>query len=280
MCPMVRLRSTARPVRRAPGEVQFGVAPGDGIVLAGLSEAESDLLLSLTDGTGTARDEVLSLRFAVPLPRVRELVAALRSHQLLVEAAPPEPSVRRRGPARLAVPGHGRVVLRVRQALCDVGCEVTDQPDPAAAAADLAVLCARDAIAPDLGAAWQAAGIWQVPLVLHGDTVTIGPLVRPGQSPCLRCLDLHRRDRDQAWPRILSQLASHTSELTGAVDCPQSQVALIAGLATMVTQEALTSPAPTLGMSWDLCLPRLEVRTRQWSVHPDCRCTLGRHATA
>src|ERR1022692_4568614 len=36
----------------------------------------------------------------------------------------------------------------------------------------------------------------------------VGPLVLPGRSACLRCLDLARTDRDPAWPLILAQLAS------------------------------------------------------------------------
>src|SRR5215467_5801253 len=35
----------------------------------------------------------------------------------------------------------------------------------------------------------------------------VGPLVLPGRSACLRCLDLARTERDPAWPLILAQLA-------------------------------------------------------------------------
>lgn len=79
MSPMVRLRPTAHPVRRAPDQVQFGLSPSTGIVLAGLTEAESELLLSLAQSAGTARDVSLAERFAVPLARVREFIGVLRS---------------------------------------------------------------------------------------------------------------------------------------------------------------------------------------------------------
>ena len=39
-------------------------------------------------------------------------------------------------------------------------------------------------------------------------TVVIGPLVRPNASPCRSCLDLHRQDRDPAWPVLQAQLAT------------------------------------------------------------------------
>ena len=33
----------------------------------------------------------------------------------------------------------------------------------------------------------------------------IGPLVRPGRSACLRCVDLRKADADPAWPKIVAQ---------------------------------------------------------------------------
>src|SRR6202042_974828 len=55
-------------------------------------------------------------------------------------------------------------------------------PDPAARLPDVPHLavCAREAIG------------------------MVGPLVRPGVSACLRCLDLARADRDPGWPLILA----------------------------------------------------------------------------
>ena len=43
-------------------------------------------------------------------------------------------------------------------------------------------------------------------VTVRDGTVVVGPLVRPGRTPCLNCLDLHRRDRDPAWPAIAAQL--------------------------------------------------------------------------
>src|SRR5699024_6158620 len=38
-------------------------------------------------------------------------------------------------------------------------------------------------------------------------TGVVGPFVLPGRTACLRCLDLHRADRDPGWPRVTLQLA-------------------------------------------------------------------------
>jgi nicotinamidase-related amidase len=37
-------------------------------------------------------------------------------------------------------------------------------------------------------------------------TGLVGPLVIPGVTSCLRCADLHRSDRDAAWPALAAQL--------------------------------------------------------------------------
>lgn len=44
-----------------------------------------------------------------------------------------------------------------------------------------------------------------LPVVAYRGRASIGPLVVPGHSACLRCGFLHRRDRDPQWPEIVSQ---------------------------------------------------------------------------
>lgn len=45
-----------------------------------------------------------------------------------------------------------------------------------------------------------------LPVVLTPTSATVGPLVLPGDGPCLVCLDLTRRDRDSSWPAVRAQL--------------------------------------------------------------------------
>ena len=267
MSPMVRLRPTALPVRRAAGEVQFGMSPAHGIVLAGLTESESELLLSLSESAGTARDVTLAERFGVPLERVVDFIDALRSNGLLV------PDTITAGTYRLCVPGRGIVVELVREHLEATGVDMVVEPDPTdPGAADLAVLCGRDAIAPDEGAAWQQARIAHLPVVLRDGEVIIGPLIHPGLSACLRCLDLHRRDRDRAWPRILSQITTPTSDLGISVDAVPAHANTVAALVAMLARESLTTEQVATGVSWQISLPWPEVRTRVWTAHPHCDC--------
>lgn len=269
---IVRLRSSARPVRRGPGEVQFGLSPGHGIVLAGLSEQETKLLLSLEGSAGTSRDVALAKRFGVHPQRVRDLVAALHGHDLLEETSTPRPDHRDRS---VWAPGRGNVVEQIRSHLVAVGvgsglepaARVETQPSP-----DLVVLCASDAVTPDVARIWQDAGTPHLPVILRDGAVVVGPLVLPGSSPCLRCLDLHRRDRDHAWPSILTQISSPACELGSPVEAPPAQAATIAALVAMIAVESLSKNARVTGLSWELSLPWPAVHTRAWTAHPECDC--------
>jgi bacteriocin biosynthesis cyclodehydratase domain-containing protein len=100
-------------------------------------------------------------------------------------------------------------------------------------------------------------------------TVVVGPLVRPGQSPCLNCLDLHRSDLDPDWQAVAAQLhtSPDVSEPVAATTCLTA--------AAFAAYEVLThidGGAPsTLGATVEIIEPGRSTR-RQWSQHPSCGC--------
>lgn len=100
----------------------------------------------------------------------------------------------------------------------------------------------------------------------------VGPLVVPGQSACLRCLDLTRTDRDPAWPLILAQVAAREA-VPGACDAP-----LAAAVAAQATTQALTfldraAPGEVVtNGTLELVLPGWQWRRRSWPPHQRCGC--------
>jgi bacteriocin biosynthesis cyclodehydratase domain-containing protein len=100
-------------------------------------------------------------------------------------------------------------------------------------------------------------------------TVVVGPLVRPGSSPCLNCLDLHRSDRDPDWGTIAAQLQT-TPELPETV----TAATILAG-AAFAAEEVLThidgGRPTTLGATVEISAPGRTTR-RQWTQHPRCGC--------
>ena len=101
----------------------------------------------------------------------------------------------------------------------------------------------------------------------------VGPLVLPGRSACLRCLDLTRAERDPAWPLILAQLASHDATDPAACDA-----VLAATVAAQATAQALAfidrGPAAVAVISGtlELVLPDWQWRRRTWRPHRQCGC--------
>jgi len=125
---------------------------------------------------------------------------------------------------------------------------------------DLPAALARDLVPHLAAAANEAIGV-------------VGPLVLPGRSACLRCLDLTRAERDPAWPLILAQLAGHAATDPAACDA-----VLAAMVAAQATAQALAfidrGPAAVAVISGtlELVLPDWQWRRRTWQPHHQCGC--------
>jgi hypothetical protein len=104
-------------------------------------------------------------------------------------------------------------------------------------------------------------------------TGVVGPLVLPGRSTCLRCLDLTRTDLDPDWPSLAAQLAM-PSQARVACDGPlATEVAAQAAGQVLALVDGTVHPA-ALGGTLERTLPDWRWRRRSWPVHPDCGCVL------
>jgi hypothetical protein len=113
-------------------------------------------------------------------------------------------------------------------------------------------------------------------LVVQGHRVQVGPLITGGGGPCLSCLDLHRRDRDAAWPALLSQLAPQGPFLTSApVSLESTLTAMAIGAAAMIVHTCLDGQPVSCDLSLELSLPWPTIQNRRWLSHPMCDCLVG-----
>jgi hypothetical protein len=106
----------------------------------------------------------------------------------------------------------------------------------------------------------------------------VGPLVIPGVTSCLRCADLHRSDRDAAWPAVASQLR----DTVGSAD--RATVLATAALALNQVDRVIRAvrggedvgvsaePPPTLDTTLEFDVNAGEIVARRWSRHPRCSC--------
>jgi bacteriocin biosynthesis cyclodehydratase domain-containing protein len=141
---------------------------------------------------------------------------------------------------------------------------------PSAPLADLAILTDRPS--PDLHDWLMREHIPHLAVSASEAIGVVGPLVIPGTTACLRCLDLARADRDPAWPLILAQLSGRQPD-PASCDAP-----LAAAVAAQAALQALTlidragsADAVTNG-TLELVLPGWQWRRRTWPPHPRCSC--------
>jgi bacteriocin biosynthesis cyclodehydratase domain-containing protein len=109
--------------------------------------------------------------------------------------------------------------------------------------------------------------------VTAGEAIgVVGPLVVPGQTACLLCLDYVRAGNDPAWPLILAQIGRKRPEP------PACDSVLATAVAAQAAAQALTAiergPLATAAANGtlELVLPDWRWRRRTWPRHPACTC--------
>jgi len=113
---------------------------------------------------------------------------------------------------------------------------------------------------------------WEIPHLLvtafegYG---SVGPLVLPGRSTCLHCLDLTRRDRDPGWPVVSARLGGFPA---GEIACGTVLSTLVAAAAAGHALAVIDGREPAVTNSTVEVLPDWSWKRRSWSVHPQCRC--------
>ncbi len=136
---------------------------------------------------------------------------------------------------------------------------------------DLAVL--TDGYPAELPGQLVAGGVLHLAASAREAIGVVGPLVVPGQSACLGCVELTRSDRDPAWPFILAQAAGQAAQ----------PVACAATLATAVAAQAVSQVLSCLDLAQpagavtnatlELVAPGWQWRRRSWPRHGQCRCS-------
>lgn len=148
---------------------------------------------------------------------------------------------------------------------------VDTTPLPPSRYPDLVVLTEPPSPNSGLVAALHAAKVAHLLVGVRETTAVVGPLVRPGSSSCLRCADLHRCDRDPAWPALVAQLAAPRR---GSVEpCDVILATLTAAMGAMQALTQLDGGVPAaVGSTLEVAMPQWQVRRRDWPAHHDCDC--------
>ena len=167
-----------------------------------------------------------------------------------------------RSACAIAVPGSGPVNSVISSTFDECGLRIS-----APEYADVVVLLGRghiDAIDPHE----EHAAIAHVPIRIHNARAAIGPLVVPGRTPCCRCLSLHARDRDAAWPAMAAQWRTWTPP--GPPD--RLLTRRVALEAVTLVRTWIDTPAYRPTYRIHLEMPRLIAHWERVTAHDACGC--------
>lgn len=195
-------------VWRSPTSAQFGIDP-PAVVLPNVTEGQEKILSALV--AGISRSGLGMLARSHP-KECDDLLDALS--RVLVATAPQAPS------AQVAVLGEGSLAESIARVLAasGVNVRVAEHADELAGAyPDLVIIVGHYVIAPSVHSYWLRRDVPHLPVVISDSAAEVGPVVTPGITGCLLCVELHRRDADLAWPAIATQLMGRRSHAESPV---------------------------------------------------------------
>jgi len=261
------LRPGALLLRRDATHLQVGTSPG--VVIADRPGLMA--LLRLLDGVrdlGRLQD-LADVSIPELTTSVADVVTELRALEAVVDAsASVEPPGRATAHIGFEVrPGADSLAATARTLLAAVGVDRESSSDP-----DLLVIVSVGETSRSAYERASLLGIDHLPVVIDEDRVRLGPLVRPGRTPCVGCHDLHRTDWDGAWPALVLQLGR--GPVRPSALHPLTEHAAAVEVAAEVMAHVDGSGPRTIGR----CLvvgPGHDQRV-VWPVsfHPRCACDL------
>lgn len=248
--PPSRLRPGLHVVRRDDRHLQIGLDHPWRVILPDLPDVQR-LLADLSAGRTPSPSTPESHRV------LRDLVAA----DLLVD-----PAVRTdRTHALVAVEADGPAAADTLRLLRAADCRVTTSP---ADAATITILVAEGE--PDRASVDTQVRAGRAHLVVSRSPAgfTVGPLVVPGATACLRCVDAHRGERDPRRAVVVEQLAGRPAG--------PSDPALLALAIAWAVRDVVTWLDGGRPSTWSASVAigaALAPERHEWSRHPHCGCS-------
>lgn len=255
-------------VWRNEHQLQFG-APEARAILDCPRRIHLDVVHLLRHGAALETLETIASGIGGGPGDVADVLTALEP--ALLPAGAPTP-VGAPGREPVVVTGNDRTADTIHDALTLLGHQAVRTPAGAPLFTDepasLVVLIEDRVVPPTLHLPLLRRDLPHVPVVFGDGDVTVGPLVDPGASACLRCVDLTRRDLDDAWPLIAAQL-------TGQPPAPRTMRLELAAAAAVVraVDARLTGHQSALDGVAEVIPPDgSRPRRRPYPPHPECGC--------
>lgn len=251
-----RLRPGVHVVRRDDEHLQVGLDPPHRVILPS-GGATAGLVQRLRDGGSAAPEDAGQ----------RRIVRDLRDAGLLLDEPPTgAPS----GMAALQDHGFAQGADRLAGLLRGAGVALAGTASGRAGRSvpDLVVLCSAAPLRRGVVDPLLTDGTPHLVVCGTGEpgSLRVGPLVEPGLTACLRCVDAAEADADPRRSLVLEQLA-------GLAAAPVDEPTLAIALAWAARDVAayLAGGTPT---TWSATVDAQAAppTVRRWDRHPDCGC--------
>lgn len=267
---------------RPDGAVQVGWDPRRAVLVrppGGLAAAElATLLRSMWSPTPLSelQRRALDRGLLTDADGLRNLVAQLVGAGVATECGRP-----RERAASVRIHGRGPLSELLVETLRCSGARIahSSQPHAAVSAHDVDLVVLSDFLVADprMVRDLHSQGVAHLLVRVRDGIGLVGPLVIPGVTSCLGCADLHRRDRDAAWPAICAQLRETVGVADRATVLATAALALAQVnrvIAAVHGREAAADPDPpqTLNATLEFDVHSGAIVTRHWVKHPLCSC--------
>lgn len=268
---VLRLDPRVPIVWRTPDTIQLGI-DRPLAVIAGMTPALERVLVALRSGVPRGGALMLGHDAGASSLEIDVLLEALRPALLSAPAADvPETGA-------VCVDGAGRTADQLRDLLSDLGLGVITLPEAGDDAdrlahdsipdAALAVIVSHYVIEPERHGRWLRRDIPHLPVIFSDTEVRYGPVVEPGSSPCLTCLELRRVDDDPDWPAIAVQLMSRRAP----TETPLVSTEVASAVARIIAGRLLSGPSAGESLSYAHDAETGGVTRRAHPQHERCGC--------
>jgi bacteriocin biosynthesis cyclodehydratase domain-containing protein len=248
---------------RTPTSMQIG-ADRPIVTLHDVTVAEEHLVAVLRKGISESGLDMVGETLGATPDAVADLLRRLGPALRLGSTA-----VRRLEDSAVAVTGSLVAADAIRSVLAGLGARLVEQTEPA----DLAVIVSTFSTDPLSSGAWLRRDIPHLPVVFGDSEVRIGPLVEPGDGPCLHCIERQRIDAEPHWPALAGQLLARGAHTEGPLT-----VSTVTPLVARAVLDRLARDAPTVRRHrLRSCATIVDGATgdltqKTFSPHPECAC--------
>ncbi|OBB60947.1 cyclodehydratase [Mycobacterium sp. 852013-51886_SCH5428379] len=270
------LNPTLPVLLRPDGAVQVGWDPRRAVLVEPPAGLTATTLANLLRGmqSGTTVDDLTA---QADTPALADLLANLIEAGVVT---PERPRAHRTPSVRI----HGRgplsdlLVAGLRCSGARVGHTRAPKASAPPEATDLVILADYLIAEPRLLRDLHKARVPHLAVRTRDGSGLVGPLVLPGRTSCLACADLHRSDRDAAWPAVAAQLRGTVGNADRATVLATAALALeqVERLLRAIRESGAIGvagePAPAVDTTYEFDVATRTTTIRRWSHHPRCEC--------